>query len=201
MECGKLTAKLRDAVPVCFMDGGMEVKRYKNIEIPDEIKKLPFDGFKFDVPAKGAITFKIYFAPGILPKEWPQARERKARTPKAAMSQPEGEEAAQAAPVEEAEETPEEVMTEAAPTEPEILEEAAMPVIPEDMEQPYNVTGDRRKALVQAISDKLGKAAKYQNAPSFAYVIGDYVVDKNGTLIGPQNAELLAALAAQGFEE
>ena len=32
MECGKLTAKLRDAVPVCFMVDGKEVKRYKNIE-------------------------------------------------------------------------------------------------------------------------------------------------------------------------
>lgn len=82
MECGKFTAKLRDAVPVCFMDGGMEVKRFKNIEIPDEIKKLPFDGFKFDVPANGAITFKIYFVLGILPKVWPQARERKARITK-----------------------------------------------------------------------------------------------------------------------
>ena len=33
MECGKLTAKLRDAVPFCFMVDGKEVKRYKNIEI------------------------------------------------------------------------------------------------------------------------------------------------------------------------
>ena len=41
MECGKLTAKLRDAVPVCFIVDGKEVKRYKNIEIPDEVKKLP----------------------------------------------------------------------------------------------------------------------------------------------------------------
>ena len=38
MECGKLTAKLRDAVPVCFMVNDHEVKRYKNIEIPEEIK-------------------------------------------------------------------------------------------------------------------------------------------------------------------
>ena len=36
MECGKLTAKLRDAVPVCLMVDGKEVKRYKNIEIPAE---------------------------------------------------------------------------------------------------------------------------------------------------------------------
>ena len=64
MECGKLTAKLRDAVPVCFIVNGMEVKRLKNIEIPDEIKKIPFTAFKFDVPLNGAITFKIMFEAG-----------------------------------------------------------------------------------------------------------------------------------------
>ena len=41
MECGKLTAKLRDAVPVCVIEDGKEVTRFKNIEIPDEIKTLP----------------------------------------------------------------------------------------------------------------------------------------------------------------
>lgn len=46
MECGKRTAKLRDAVSVCFMESGREVKQYKNIEIPDKIKKLPFENFK-----------------------------------------------------------------------------------------------------------------------------------------------------------
>ena len=65
MECGKLTAKLRDAVPVCFVVNGMEVKRLKNIEIPDKIKKLPFTAFKFDVPQNGAITFKIMFEAGV----------------------------------------------------------------------------------------------------------------------------------------
>ena len=47
MECGKLTAKLRDAVPVCFIENGKEVKRFKNIEIPDEIKRLPYQDFEF----------------------------------------------------------------------------------------------------------------------------------------------------------
>ena len=200
MECGKLTAKLRDAVPVCFMENGKEVMRYKNIEIPDEIKKLPYTDFKFDVPASGAITFKIHFEPGILPTEWPQKRERKTRTPKTAATKPEGDEAAQAALVDDAEDTPVEAMTEEAIAGAEIPEEAAdMPTEAEIMEKAYNVTGDRRKALVQAISDHLGEAAKYQNAPSFAYVIGEYSVDKNGTLTGPQNAELLAAIEAQGF--
>ena len=56
MECGKLTAKLRDAVPVCFMVNDQEVKRYKNIEIPEEIKHLEYSSFRFDVPETGAIT-------------------------------------------------------------------------------------------------------------------------------------------------
>ena len=79
MECGKLTAKLRDAVPVCFIKNGKEVKRFKNIEIPDEIKKLPYQDFDFSVPITGAITFKIMFEEGILPKVWPEARTRKTR--------------------------------------------------------------------------------------------------------------------------
>ena len=74
MECGKLTAKLRDAVPVCFMVNDHEVKRYKNIEIPEEIKHLEYSRFRFDVPETGAITFTIWFEEGILPEVWPAAR-------------------------------------------------------------------------------------------------------------------------------
>ena len=182
MECGKLTAKLRDAVPVCFMDGGMEVKRFKNIEIPDVIKKLPFDGFKFDVPANGAITFKIYFAPGILPKEWPQARERKARMPK---------------PVEEA--TTEEIAT----TQTVAVETAAASSLDIDavVEIDYDVIGERRKALITAISEFFGIDPVYQNAPTFAYAIGEYRVSRIGTLTGPANPTLIEHLASKGFIE
>ena len=88
MEMGKLTAKLRDAVPVCFLVEGKEIKRYKNIEIPDELKMLEYQDFKFDVPLNGNITFKIMFAPGILPEEWPQTRTRRARKPFAQVEQP-----------------------------------------------------------------------------------------------------------------
>lgn len=42
MECGRLTAKRRDAVPVCFLVEGKEIKWYKNIETPDELKKLEY---------------------------------------------------------------------------------------------------------------------------------------------------------------
>ncbi len=101
MEIGKLTAKLRDAVPVCFLVDGKEIKRYRNIEIPDELKKLEYQDFKFDVPLHGAITFKIMFAPGILPEEWPQTRERRTRKPLAQEAQP--QEAEPATDVEAAE--------------------------------------------------------------------------------------------------
>lgn len=65
MECGKRTAKLRDAVSVCFVINGMEGERLRNIEIPDEIKKLPCMAFKFDVPQNRAITFEILFGSGV----------------------------------------------------------------------------------------------------------------------------------------
>ncbi|MEA4898516.1 MAG: hypothetical protein VB115_09750 [Christensenellaceae bacterium] len=88
MEMGKLTAKLRDAVPVCLLVDGKEIKRYKNIEIPDALKVLEYQDFKFDVPLSGAITFKIMFEPGVLPEVFPQARERRTRKPLPQEAQP-----------------------------------------------------------------------------------------------------------------
>ena len=110
MEMGKLTAKLRDAVPVCFLVEGKEIKRYKNIEIPDDLKKLEYLDFKFDVPLSGAITFKIMFEPGVLPEEFPQARERKSRQPIPQGIEPQGIVATEAEPQAE-------VAVEAAPQE------------------------------------------------------------------------------------
>ena len=49
MKTGKITAKLRDAVPVCLMVNGEEVKRYKNIELPDELKEVEMTDFHFNV--------------------------------------------------------------------------------------------------------------------------------------------------------
>ena len=271
MECGKLTAKLRDAVPVCFIEDGKEIQRFKNIEIPDELKVLPFKDFKFDVPATGAITFKIMFEAGILPKEWPQARERKSRggaktvnipketadilaasirnggyadaetvaamkkaeeeaaqetTTALAIIQPDpladiieaaqqletleaGEQPAEDAAMEETEVEPEAEQ----PIEDEAAEEAEAMVEPEQpaeeieaapensttMVIAFNITGDRRKALVEAVSSFIGTKPVYQNAPTFGYAIGEYTVDKKGTLTGPQNDGLLQALAARNF--
>ena len=203
MECGKLTAKLRDAVPVCFMVEGKEVKRFKNIEIPDEIKRLPFIDFRFDVPQNGAITFKIMFEEGVLPEIWPEARQRKQRGPKTAGH-----------PLDIAPETAAmmaasvrlggyaDAVTVAAMESEKAAETAEATEI---TEQPapekiaYNITGDRRKALVAEIANYTGEKAIYQNAPSFAYHIGPYAVDKNGTLTGPIDHSLIRWLASEGF--
>ena len=138
MECGKLTAKLRDAVPVCFMVNDHEVKRYKNIEIPEEIKHLEYSGFRFDVP-----------------ETWPATRERQHRAPKASRS--------------------------------------------ENMELQFGVKGADRKTLVAVISTITGIDAEFLGVPSLAYKIGDYAVDKDGTVTGPASKELVEALEAKGF--
>ena len=208
MECGKLTAKLRDAVPVCFIENGKEVKRLKNIEIPDEIKKLPYQSFEFSVPAVGAITFKIMFEEGILPKVWPEARTRKTRKAKHDETPtPERITAGLQAALEqaEAEGQPVAEIAEAAAQGAEITAELNGQELTitahelENMKAAFNVTGERRKALVEAVSAFVGTPAIYQNAPTFAYAIGEYAVSKTGTLTGPKNEALMTALNAKGF--
>ena len=160
MECGKLTAKLRDAVPVCFIENGKEVKCFKNIEIPDEIKKLPYQDFEFSVPVTGAITFKIIFEEGVLPKVWPEARTRKSRKAKQEEEPtPESITSGLQAALEqaEAEGQPVAKIAEAAAQGAEITAELNGQELtitahePENMEAAFNVTGERRKALVEAV--------------------------------------------------
>ena len=154
MECGKLTAKLRDAVPVCFIENGKEVKRFKNIEIPDEIKKLPYQDFEFSVPVTGAITFKIMFEEGVLPKVWPEARTRKSRKARS-EEVPISEKiiaGLQAALVQaEADGQPVAEVAEAAvhgaeiTAEPDGQELTITAHEPETMEAAFNITGERRR--------------------------------------------------------
>ena len=47
----------------------------------------------------------------------------------------------------------------------------------------YELKGQRRKELVQAIAELLGKEAIYKGVPTFAYEIGDIVVDREGSVI------------------
>ena len=207
MKCGKLTAKLRDAVPVRFYENGREIKRFKNIEIPDAIKELEFRDFRFDVPESGPITFKIFFAPGTLPETWPEARQRKTRTPKATDPEPMAEEPAQDAT--ETPQEPTEPMAEESPQEPMEPAEDAIPAaedepedeqLPERMEVHFDVEGSARKGLAHAIGEGIGAYPSYKAAPSFTYIIGDYTLDRHGVLTGPHNAYLLALLAQDGYQ-
>ena len=198
MKTGKITAKLRDAVPVCLMVNGEEVKRYKNIELPDELKEVDMTDFHFNVHMDGKITFEIHYEEGALPEIFPAARTRVSRAAKAAAKAA-AQESTEVMAVEAAE--PE---IEAAPQEsPQTYEISAEnpeeESKPEYIEAAYHVTAGRRKQLVVAVSEFTNIEPEYKAAPSFAYEIGDYMVDKEGTLTGPENPALIESLKEQGF--
>ena len=73
------------------------------------------------------------------------------------------------------------------------------------MQIKYNVTGDRRKALVAVMRDTLQDATRYLGAPSFAFQVGAYTVDKNGTVSCPNETDeaqismLIRELERDGF--
>ena len=226
MKTGRITAKLRDAVPVCLMVEGKEVKRYKNIELPDALKEVEMVDFHFNVPMDGKITFEIHYEPGVLPEVFPEPRIRVTRAAKAAAKAER-----EAAPINEAPETPdaipaheetalaiipetpvfaapvktEEAMaeTETAEGNAEPTEEAATKEEPSEepatMEILYNVTGPRRKELAAAVGDFIGAKPKYMKAPTYAFVVEEYTIGRDGTLTGKENKALVEALAAQGF--
>ena len=206
MKCGKLTAKLRDAVTVRFYENGREVKRYKNIEIPDVVKELEFQDFKFDVPLNGAITFKIFFEQGVLPEVWPEARQRRTRASRAAEGEPVTE-SADLDTQEMPQDATDPVDGESAGEVPEAAENAGeafitegVPSTQETMEIHFDVAGSARKALAAAVGEHTGAYPSYQAAPSFAYLIGDYTLDRTGTLAGPKNDYLIRALAEDGYQ-
>ena len=74
------------------------------------------------------------------------------------------------------------------------------------MEFKFNITGARRKELVKAISEILNTAPEYKGAPTFAYVIGGFTVNKEGTLNASENnseedlEQLLNDLDQRGFQ-
>lgn len=69
----------------------------------------------------------------------------------------------------------------------------------------YNLSGSDRKPLIEAISQILVQPAIYQGAPSFTYMIGECMVDRNGILSGDDNKNsetvkmLVEALRECGF--
>lgn len=62
------------------------------------------------------------------------------------------------------------------------------------MEVRYKLKGAERKKLVQAVSELMETPANYKGAPSFAYDIGGLLIDKDGTISGPDNRGLIADL-------
>ena len=69
----------------------------------------------------------------------------------------------------------------------------------------YNVTGSKRKELVQAVADFLAVHPVYLGAPTFAYKVGGCQVDVHGILTTPDTcdevaAALLDTLKQRGFE-
>ena len=61
----------------------------------------------------------------------------------------------------------------------------------------FNVKGKERKKLVESVSEHLNIPFDYKGTPSFAYQIGDYVVDRFGTLEGPSNEALIQTLESK----
>jgi hypothetical protein len=72
------------------------------------------------------------------------------------------------------------------------------------MEIRFSRTGEERKALVKAIGEILDINPVYKYAPSFAFDIGNYAIDKSGNFIfeekdGDSVGRLLADLKDRGF--
>lgn len=74
------------------------------------------------------------------------------------------------------------------------------------MEVKYNVTGERRKEMVEVISGIVGMKAVYMRMPTCAYAISNFKVSREGTLIYDDRSDsglverVLEGLAQAGFE-
>ena len=58
----------------------------------------------------------------------------------------------------------------------------------------FGLKGDQRKALVSAIQQLLQVKMEYLGAPTFAYQLGDYHIDREGTVTGPESLNLMVGL-------
>ena len=66
-----------------------------------------------------------------------------------------------------------------------------------------NAQGKDRKNLVKAIAGITGQAAKYNGAPAFTYTVGNYTVERDGSITTEDEAgmkTLAAALREQEYE-
>ena len=206
MKTGKITAKLRDAVPVCLMVEGEEVMRYKNIQLPDMLKEVEMTDFHFNVHMDGKITFEIHYEQGVLPEVFPEACTRVSRAAQRAAKTTGEAALAEEATLPAQEETALAIIPEAPveAAEGEASSEASEETMEEvsensTMEIHYNATGPRRKELATAVGAFLESTPVYQKAPTYAFAIGEYIIDRDGTLIGTENHALTEALVEQGF--
>ena len=68
-----------------------------------------------------------------------------------------------------------------------------------------NVTGTDRKRLAQVLGEILSIEPVYMKAPTFAYVLGNYTIDKDGAISCPESAmpvavaQIVAKLSDEGF--
>lgn len=70
------------------------------------------------------------------------------------------------------------------------------------MKANYNLTGTKRKELVQAIAEITGEKADYKRMPTCAYEIGDITVDKDGGISCSDEEKMqkvMDALNEKGF--
>ena len=71
------------------------------------------------------------------------------------------------------------------------------------MEARYNLTGKERKALVKAIESIIHEPAVYKMTPTFEYMVGEFTIDKNGTISCEDRdalERLIHNLIADGFK-
>ena len=67
------------------------------------------------------------------------------------------------------------------------------------MKTKMNLNGTTRKPLVAAIVEITGEKAIYRNMPTSNYDIGEITVTKDGSIICPDESDILTTLAAAGF--
>lgn len=68
----------------------------------------------------------------------------------------------------------------------------------------YNLTGEDRKRLVQALGEVLQEKPVYMRAPTYGYTVGVCTVDKNGMISWSENnptltGQILSGLSERGF--
>ena len=67
------------------------------------------------------------------------------------------------------------------------------------MKTKMNLNGTTRKALVAAITELTGEKPIYRAMPTCNYDIGDITVTKDGSIVFPDESDILTGLAAAGF--